>query len=120
MDLFHEIKEFLDVIKKEKGEATTNTYKSKIYAFFEFVSLELRELDVTYIYFLNVMNKDKLLQSVEYYVKAGNLKSRAAVDVYFSVLGIFYKFLSIKYGKTNDYFQDNIKKKNLKKHLREK
>ncbi|MCI8683213.1 MAG: hypothetical protein HFH50_09505 [Lachnospiraceae bacterium] len=114
MDFIHEIKEFLDVIKKEKGEATTNTYKSKIYAFFEFVSLELRELDVTYIYFLNVMNKDKLLQSVEYYVKAGNLKSRAAVDVYFSVLGIFYKFLSIKYGKTNDYFQDNIKKEEFK------
>ncbi len=114
MDFIHEIKEFLDVIKKEKGEATTNTYKSKIYEFFEFVSLELRELDVTYIYFLNVMNKDKLLQSVEYYVKAGNLKSRAAVDVYFSVLGNFYKFLSIKYGETNDYFQDNIKKEEFK------
>ena len=83
MDLFHEIKEFLDVIKKEKGEATTNTYKSKIYAFFEFVSLELRELDVTYIYFLNVMNKDKLLQSVEYYVKAGNLKRVASPFSFF-------------------------------------
>lgn len=66
------------------------------------------------------MDKNKLLQSVEYYVKAGNLKSKAAVDIYFSVLGNFYKFLSNKYGKTNDYFQDSIKKKNLKKHLREK
>jgi len=92
MDFNHEIKEFLDFIKEEKGEATKNTYKSKIYAFYEFVSLELRESDVTYICFLNVMSKDKLLQGVEYYVKAGNMKSRAAVDVYFSVLGNFYKF----------------------------
>lgn len=110
MDFIDEIKEFLEVQKKEKGEATTNTYRSKIYAFYEFVSLELREADVTYIFFLNVMDKDKLLQSVEYYVKAGNLKSRAAVDIYYTVLGNFYKFLSNKYGKTNDYFQDSIKK----------
>ena len=120
MDFNHEIKEFLDVIKKEKGEATKNTYKSKIYAFYEFVSLELRESDVTYICFLNVMSKDKLLQGVEYYVKAGNLKSRAAVDVYFSVLGNFYKFLSNKYGKTNDYFQDNIKKVEFKESFEKK
>lgn len=97
-----------------KGEATTNTYRSKIYAFYEFVSLELRETDVTYICFLNVMSKDKLLQSVEYYVKAGNLKSRAAVDIFYTVLGNFYKFLSKKYGKTNDYFQDSIKNQELK------
>ena len=96
------------------GEATTKTYKSKIYAFYEFVSLELREMDVTYICFLNVMDKDKLLQSVEYYVKVGNLKSRAAVDIYFSVIGNFYKFLSKKYGKTNDYFQDSIKNQEFK------
>ena len=32
MDFNHEIKEFLDFIKEEKGEATKNTYKSKIYA----------------------------------------------------------------------------------------
>ena len=115
MDLNDEIKEFLEVQKKEKGEATTNTYRSKIYAFYEFVSLELRETDVPYLFFLNRMDKDKLLQSVEYYVKAGNLKSRAAVDVYFSVLGNFYKYLSTKNGKTNDYFQDNIKKEEFKK-----
>lgn len=114
MDFIDEIKEFLEVQKKEKGEATTNTYRSKIYAFYEFVSLELREADVTYIFFLNVMDKDKLLQSVEYYVKAGNLKSRAAVDIYYTVLGNFYKFLSNKYGKTNDYFQDSIKKEEFK------
>ncbi len=114
MDFIDEIKEFLDVQKKENGEGTANTYRSKIYAFYEFVSLELREADVTYICFLNVMDKDKLLQSVEYYVKAGNLKSRAAVDIYFSVLGNFYKFLSNKYGKSNDYFQDSIKKEEFK------
>ena len=120
MEFSDEIKEFLDMQKKENGESTANIYRSKIYAFYEFVSLELREKNVTCICFLNVMDKDTLLRSVEYYVKAGNLKSRAAVDIYFSVIGNFYKFLSKKYGKTNDYFQDSIKKKNLKKHLREK
>lgn len=114
MDFIDEIKEFLDMQKKENGEATTKTYKSKIYAFYEFVTLELRETDVTYICFLNVMDKDTLLRSVEYYVKAGNLKSRAALDVYFSVIGNFYKFLSKKYGKTNDYFQDSIKNQEFK------
>lgn len=114
MDLIDEVKEFLNNQKKEKGEATANTYRSKIYAFYEFVSLELREVDVTYIFFLNVMDKNKLLQGVEYYVKAGNLKSRAAVDIYYTVLGNFYKFLSNKYGKTNDYFQDSIKKEEFK------
>ena len=92
MEFVDEIKEFLDVQKKETGEATTKTQKSKIYAFYEFVSLELREMDVTYICFLNVMDKGKLLQSVEYYVKVGNLKSRAAVDIYFSVIGNFLNF----------------------------
>lgn len=120
MEFIDLIKEFLDVQKKEKGEATANTYRSKIYAFYEFVSLELRDTDATYIYFLNVMDKDKLLQGVEYYVKAGNLKSRAAVDIYFSVLGNFYKFLSKKYGKTNDYFQDNIKKEEFKEAFEKK
>lgn len=38
------------------------------------------------------MDKGKLLQSVEYYVKVGNLKSRAAVDIYFSVIGNFLNF----------------------------
>ncbi len=114
MDFLDEVKEFLNNQKKEKGEATANTYRSKIYAFYEFVSLELREVDATYIFFLNVMDKNKLLQSVEYYVKAGNLKSRAAVDIYYTVLGNFYKFLSNKYGKTNDYFQDSIKKEEFK------
>ena len=114
MEFVDEIKEFLDMQKKETGEATTNTYRSKIYAFYEFVSLELREVDATYIFFLNVMDKNKLLQSVEYYVKAGNLKSRAAVDIYYTVLGNFYKFLSNKYGKTNDYFQDSIKNQEFK------
>lgn len=99
MEFIDEIKEFLEMQKKENGEATTKTYRSKIYAFYEFVSLELREMNVTYICFLNVMDKEKLLQSVEYYVKAGNLKSRAAVDVYFSVIGNFYKFLSKRYEK---------------------
>ena len=103
MDFIDEVKEFLNNQRKEKGEATASTYRSKIYAFYEFVSLELREADVTYIFFLNVMDKNKLLQSVEYYVKAGNLKSRAAVDIYYTVLGNFYKFLSNKYGKTNEY-----------------
>ena len=69
--------------EEKNGEATANTYRSKIYAFYEFFSLELREMDVTYICFLNVMDKDTLLRSIEYYVKAGNLKSRAAVDIYF-------------------------------------
>ncbi len=114
MDFIDEVKEFLNNQRKEKGEATASTYRSKIYAFYEFVSLELREADVTYIFFLNVMDKNKLLQSVEYYVKAGNLKSRAAVDIYYTVLGNFYKFLSNKYGKTNDYFQDSIKKEEFK------
>lgn len=114
MDFVDEIEEFLDMQKKENGEATTKTYRSKIYAFYEFVSLELRDTDVSYLFFLNRMDKDKLLQSVEHYVRAGNLKSRAAVDVYFSVLGNFYKYLSNKNGKTNDYFQDNIKKEEFK------
>ncbi len=114
MDFIDEIEEFLDKQKEENGEATTKTYRSKIYAFYEFVSLELRDTDASYLFFLNRMDKDKLLQSVEYYVKAGNLKSRAAVDIYFSVLGNFYKYLSNKNGKTNDYFQDNIKKEEFK------
>lgn len=71
-------------------------------------------MDVTYICFLNVLDKDTLLRSVKYYVKAGNFESRAAVDVYFSVLGNFYKYLSNKNRKTNDYFQDNIKKEEFK------
>lgn len=43
MDFVDEIEEFLDMQKKENGEATTKTYRSKIYAFYEFVSLELRD-----------------------------------------------------------------------------
>lgn len=120
MELIDEIKEFLEVQKKENGVATANTYRSKIYALYEFVSLELREIDVNYIRFLNVMDKNKLLQSVEYYVKAGNLKSRAAVDIYYSVLRNFYNYLLNKYGKTNDYFQESRKIAEFKKAYEEK
>ncbi len=114
MDFKDEIELFLDVQREEKGIATEKIYRGKIYAFYEFVSLELREMDVTYMYFLNMMDKDSLLKGVEYYVKAGNLKSRAAVDVFYSVLGNFYKYLLNKYGKTNDYFQESRKKAEFK------
>lgn len=114
MEFIDEIKLFLYEQREKVGISTANTYKGKIYIFYEFVSLELKETNVNYIYFLNMMDKNKLLKSVEYYVKAGNLKSRAAVDVYYSVLGNFFEYLLNKYGKTNDYFQESKKKTEFK------
>ena len=49
-----------------------------MYVFYEFVNLKLNDMDVTYLYFLNTMDLNTLLQSVEYYVKVSNLKSRYA------------------------------------------
>ena len=50
MDFIDEIEEFLDKQREENGDATTKTYRSKIYAFYEFVSLELRDTDASYLF----------------------------------------------------------------------
>lgn len=122
MELFDEIEEFMDVLMKKIGNdpRTRRTYRSKIGVFYDFILLKLRETKANYIYFLNTADKEVLLQSVEYYVKAGNVKSRATVDIYYSVIGNFYSFLFDKYGKTNDYFQTVEKRRNLKKRMKRK
>lgn len=99
---------------------TSKTYRSKIGVFYDFILLKLKETDVNYIYFLNTASKAVLLQSIEYYIKAGNVKSRATVDIYYSVIGNFYSFLFEKYGKTNDYFQTIEKRQNSKKRMKRK
>ena len=116
MDILELFEEFLDVLMEKIGNdpGTRKTYKSKIGVFYDFVLSKLREINVNYIYFLNTADKEVLLQSVEYYIKAGNVKSRATVDVYYSVIGNFYSFLFDKYGKTNDYFQTVEKRAEFK------
>lgn len=116
MELFELMNEFLNVLMKKIGDdpRTRKTYKSKIGVFYDFILLKLRDMNVYYMYFLNTADKEILLQSVEYYVKAGNVKSRATVDIYYSVIGNFYSFLFDKYGKTNDYFQSIERKAEFK------
>lgn len=122
MEFIDAIEDFLNVQQRENNNkrSSVNTYKSKIYVFYEYVNLKLKEIDATYIYFLNTMDMNDLLQSIEYYVKASNLKSRAAVDVYYSVLGNFFDYLLQMNGKTNDYFQDSKKKTELKEEYEKK
>ncbi len=119
-ELMNLIEQFLDNMKKNNGLSTINTYRRKIYVFYEFVVLNINKTNVRYMYFLNTMDKDSLMQSVEYYVKAGNIKSRAAVDIYYSVLVNFYNFLLEEYGKTNDYFQESKKKEEFKEAFEQK
>lgn len=59
----------------------------------------MKDSDVPYCYFLNTIDMNDLLQSIEYYVKASNLKSRAAVDVFYSVLGNFFNISYKRMGK---------------------
>lgn len=122
MDFIEAIEDFLEVQQRENKnkKSSVNIYKSKIYVFYEYVNLKLKDRDVTYIYFLNTMDMNDLLQSIEYYVKASNLKSRAAVDVYYSVLGNFFNYLLQKNGKTNDYFQESKKMAELRESYEKK
>ncbi len=120
LELIDLIEEFLSDMQKNNGSSTIITYRRKIYVFYEFVKLNINKTNMEYMFFLNTMDKYSLLQSVEYYVKAGNLKSRASVDIYYSVLVNFYNFLLKKFGKTNDYFQENKKKAEFKEAFEEK
>lgn len=97
------IEEFLINLQSETEITTFRTYRTKIYAFYEFVTIG--QADANFLYVVNTMNLEKLIQSVEHYVNAGNIKSRATVDVYYSVLRSFYGFLYEKYGSQNEYFQ---------------
>lgn len=116
MELIDLIEEFMDVLMEKIGNnpRVRRTYRSKIGVFYDYILLKLRETKVNYLYFLNTADKEVLLQSVEYYVKAGNVKCRATVDIFYSVIGNFYSFLFEKYGKTNDYFQTVEKKTEFK------
>ena len=107
MELHDLIEEFMEVLMERIGNdpGTKKTYRSKIGVFYDFILLKLQERDINYLYFLNTADKEVLLQSIEYYIRAGNVKSRATVDIYYSVIGNFYNFLFDKYGKTNEYFQ---------------
>ena len=116
MELHDLIEEFMEVLMERIGNdpGTKKTYRSKIGDFYDFILLKLKERDINYLYFLNTADKEVLLQSIEYYIRAGNVKSRATVDIYYSVIGNFYNFLFDKYGKTNDYFQTVEKKAEFK------
>ena len=100
------IEDFLRKEKEKKGDGTALTYRRKIYIFHEFVTLELKANDINYIYVLTAMGLDRLLDSVAYYQRVGNIKSRATIDVYYAVLGNFFKFIYEEYGWKNDYFYD--------------
>lgn len=106
MNFIDVIEAFLKAEKEKKGEGTTITYRRKIYVFHEFVTLELEANDVNFIYVLTAMGLDRLLESITYYQRVGNIKSRATIDVYFAVLGNFFKFVYEEYGWKNDYFYD--------------
>lgn len=71
--------------------------------------MELEAQDINYIYILTAMDIEDLLESVTYYVKVGNIKSRSTVDIYYAVLGKFYKFISEEYKWKNEYFLNNEK-----------
>lgn len=120
LELIDLIEEFLNDMQKNNGSSTIITYRRKIYVFYEFVKLNINKTNMEYMFFLNTMDKYSLLQSVEYYVKAGNLKSRASVDIYYSVLVNFYNFLLKKFGKPMIIFRKTRKKLNLKKRLKKK
>lgn len=114
MNLKDVIEDFLDKQRKENGEATARTYKRKIDSFYEYLTLELKADYANYMKILADLSLEDLLRSVEYYVQAGNIKSRSTVDIFYAVLGNFYKYLNDKYGLKNEYFQKIDKMNNLK------
>lgn len=114
MRLKDDVEDFLDKQIKENGEATARTYKRKIDSFYEYLTLELKTDNANYMKVLSDLSLEDLLQSAEYYVQAGNIKSRATVDIFYTVLGNFYKYLNDKYGLKNEYFQNIDKTNDLK------
>jgi len=103
------IKAFIDSLKNENNQTTLVIYQRKIDIFYEYVTVELKAHDINYISVLTAMDIDDFLNSAVYYVKVGNIKSRATVDLYYSVLNAFYKFVSEQYGWRNDCFTDTAK-----------
>lgn len=107
MDFLNVIEAFMKQQQKENQEATSITYKSKIYAFHEYVTVILEARDINFSSVLSAMPLERLLESVAYYVKIGNIKFRSTTDIYFTVLGNFFRFISLEYGWNNIYFQSN-------------
>lgn len=108
------IDEFVQMQENDKKERTSVTYKRKIYVFYEFVTIKLQARDVNFSSILSAMTLEQLLQSVEYYVATCEIKYIATVDTYISVLGLFFTYISDKYGWRNQYFEVSSKNKELK------
>lgn len=112
---------FIDVIEtfvklQEDGKRgrTSETYKRKIYVFYEYVTTKLAAADVNYISILSAMSMEQILDSVEFYVKTYNIKYRATVDTYLTTISLFFVYISDSFGWKNKYFENNSKNKELR------
>ncbi|MCI8337664.1 MAG: hypothetical protein HFH62_03120 [Lachnospiraceae bacterium] len=108
------IDKFISNIEEDKAGGTSVTYKRKIYVFQEYVELVLQAKDVNYQSILTAMTKEQLLDSIEYYVKTYDVKYVTTVETFYSVLGIFFDFISLKYEWKNPVFETRTKNLELK------
>lgn len=89
MNLKETIEQFLETI----SESSIKTYKSKIYIFYEFLTLEKGINDKTYKIYLETMKINEIEESLDYYIVGNKIKSESIAWHFISVIKRYFNFI---------------------------
>lgn len=84
-------------------------YSRKIQVFTEFLTDKCSVNDSNFKETLRGIDIDKILKSIEYYVKNYDIKFKCTVDNFITVIKSFFQFIDKEYKIHNDNFDSNTK-----------
>lgn len=92
------LSEVIDLFLSEKRDekfydSSLITYKRKIGVFIEFLKIECNVTDSYFIDFLTGLRKETFIKSIEYYATNYNVRFKATVDNYITVVKSFFDFI---------------------------
>lgn len=89
MNLKDTMEQFLDTI----SESSTQTYKSKIYVFYDFLTSEKGINDKSYQSYLEAMKINEVEESLDYYIMTNEIKSESIAWHFISVIKRYFSFI---------------------------
>jgi len=99
---------------------TVETYGRKIGVFSDYLIFKRSLNDDNYELILRSLTSEHIVESIEFYVEKCDIKYKATVDTYFTVVKEYFKFIQTEYGITNDTFNHNHEVAILKDKVEEK
>lgn len=85
-------------------EIKTETYRSRIKAFKEFIIVKKKINDGTYATYFKAMGTEEVLQSLDYYIRSNNIKKQSVAKHYGEMMKKFFHFLRTKGIENKEIF----------------